>query len=266
MNGSVEFDANPPGHAPLKLVRRFYDAWNAGDVAGAAGLLSPAVRWESFGTSPPADRPEGLRATLAGGSSGGTWMLSPVTIDLLVCVVDHVIAFSRRSRAQGDAEVERLEVWTVHEGRAVHYRGYPLDDGLAVLSQTTGSRRLEAVCRGVLAFNRGDVDGWVQLFEPHVEFISAEHDVRRGHAGICAHAKELDAPWPDQRLDDVQILAESTNALVISAVHHLHDASRGPRSAEPLNLVIEFEGDRARRVTGHATPTDALSAAAGTGA
>jgi ketosteroid isomerase-like protein len=157
-------------------------------------------------------------------------------------------------------------VWTLHAGKAVHYRGYPLHEGLAVLSQTTGSRRLQAVCRGVHAFNCGDADGWAQLFEPDVEFVSVEQDVRRRHASMRAYAEELTALWPGQRLDDVQILAESTNALVISAVHQLHDSSRGPRVAEPLNLVIVFEGDRALRAIGHATPEDALSAAAGTGA
>jgi hypothetical protein len=146
----------------------------------------------------------------------------------------------------------------------VHFRGYPLGEGLAVLSQTTGSGRLEAVCRGVLAFNRRDVDGWVRLFDP--EFVSAERDVRRGRAGMRAYANELGALWPGQRLDNVQILAASTDALVITAVHHLHDASRGPRAAEPLNLVIAFEGDRARRVSGHSTPEEALAAAARTGA
>lgn len=265
MNGSADFEASPAARAPLKVVRCLYDSWNAGDVAGAAELLSRAVRWESFGASTPVEGPQGLHATLAGGSSGGTWTRSPVTVDLLVCVVDHVIAFSRRISAHGEAEAERLEVWTVRDGKVVHYRGYPLDEGLAVLSQTTGSGRLEAVCRGVLAFNRGDVDGWVQLFEPDVEFVSGERDVRRAHAGMRAH-KERGTRWPGQRLDDVQILAESTNALVLLAVHHLHDASHGPRAAEPLNLVITFEGDRARRVSGHATPEEALSAAAGTGA
>jgi ketosteroid isomerase-like protein len=219
-------------------VRRLYEAWNAGDVASAAALLSPAVRWESFGTASPPDGPDGLRTTLA----GGTWMRSPVTIDLLVGVVDHVIAFTRR---QG--EVERLEVWTLHEGKAVHYRGFPLDEGLAVLSETTGSRRLEAVCRGVLDFNRGDVDGWLRLFDADVEFASAE----------------LGAPRPGQRLDDVQILAESPGALVLSAVSHTTHAAP---VAQPLNLVLAFEGERARRVTGHATPGEALSAAARTSA
>jgi ketosteroid isomerase-like protein len=226
MNESAGFEST---REPLEVVRRLYLAWNAGDVAGAAELLSPAVRWESFGASPPEEGPQGLEATLAG-SSHGTWM----TIDLLVCVVDHVIAFTRRGSPHGDAEAERLEVWTLHDGRAVHYRGYPLDEGLAVLSETTGSRRLEALCRGVLAFNRGDVDGWLQLL-----LVSAE---------------------PGQRLDDVRVLAESDDALVVSALHHLRDSGR---LAERLNLVIAFEGDRARRVVRHATREDAIAAAAG---
>lgn len=265
MNGSAESEANPAARAPLAVVRRLYDAWNAGDVAGAAALLSPAVRWESFDTSRPVDAPQGMPATLAGGSSGGTWRLSPVTVELLLCVVDHVIALSRRSGPQGEADAQRLELWTLRDGTAVHYRGYPLDEGLAVLSETTGSRRLEAVCRGVLAFNRGDVDGWVGLFDPNVAFVSAEQDVWRGHAGMRAYAEELGGLSPGQRLDDVQILAESANALVISAVHHRDDASRGLQTGEPINLVIAFEGDRARHVSGHTTPEAALSAAAGTG-
>lgn len=108
------------------------------------------------------DGPQDLQPTLAGGASGGTWMLSPLTVDLLVCVVDHVIALSRPTGPHGESEPERLEVWTLRDGKAAHYRGYPLDAELAVPSQMAGSRRLEAVCRGVLAFNRRDADGWVQ--------------------------------------------------------------------------------------------------------
>jgi hypothetical protein len=131
MNGSAEFEANAAVREPLKVVRRLYDASNARDVAGAAELLSPAVRWASFGKSPPVDGPQDLQATLAGGASGGTWMLSPLTVDLLACVVDHVIALSRPTGPHGEAEPERLEVWTLRDGKAVHYRGYPLEAGLA---------------------------------------------------------------------------------------------------------------------------------------
>ena len=242
-------------------MRDLYDAWNTGDVAGAAQLLSPAVRWETFGGSGALSGREGLQTTLAGASSGGTWQMSPVTIDALVRVVEHVIAFTRRRGSDG--ERERLEVWTVHDGAAVHYRGFPLEEGVAVLTETTGSRRLEAVCRGVLAFNRGDSDGWIALFDPDVEFITAEHEVWRGHAGMRAYTEQLAELWPSRRLDDVEILAESATALVISAVQHLENAAHRLRVAESLHLVMAFEGGRARRVSGHSTAEAALAAARG---
>jgi hypothetical protein len=222
-----------PAHGPLTDIRRLYDAWNAGDVARAAALLSPTVTWESFGATP-----HGLQAATLAGGSGGTWRLSPVAIDLLVGVGRHVIAFSRRGGAQGD-EAERLEVWTVRDGKADHYRGYPLDEGLAVLRATTGDGKLEVACRAVLAFNRGDRAGFVEYFE----------------ADARSYAERLGG----RRLDDVRVLAETFDALVISAVHHADEAS-GP---QPLHLVISFAGNHARRVTPHPTPEAAVSAAAG---
>jgi hypothetical protein len=206
---------------PLTSIRGLYDAWNAGHVARAAALLSPTITWESFGASP-----HGLQeATLAGGS-GGTWRLSPVAIDLLVGVGIHVIAFSRRSVAPEGGEAPRLEVWTVRDGKADHYRGYPLQDGLAVLRETTGDRKLDLACRALLAFNRGEPGGLL--------------------------AERLGG----RRLDDVRVLAETFEALVISAAHH-----DGPGDLRPLHLVIGFADDRVRSVDPHPTAAAAVAAA-----
>ena len=144
-----------------------------------------------------------------------------------------MIAFSRRS----GAEPERIEIWTLRDGKAVHYRGYPLDEGLAVLTATTGSRKLEIACRAMLAFNRGDRNGWVHRFE----------------AEGRAFAEQLGG----QRLDDVEVLGETFEALVVSAVHH-HDEA----SAAPLHLVVTFAGEKAHRVVAHPTAEAALAAAA----
>jgi hypothetical protein len=221
-------------HEPLALIRRLYDAWNAGDVATAAELLSPDVQWESFGGAQAAG-PHAIQATLAGGSggSGGTWQLTAVAIDLLVAVLDHVIAFNRRS----GAEPERIEIWTLRDGKAVHYRGYPLDDGLAVLSATTRSRKLEVVSRAVLAFNRGDRAGWADFFE--------------------GEGREFAERLSGQRLDDVKVLGETFEALVVSATYH-----HGESAQAPVNLVITFAGDKARRAVVEATPEAALASAA----
>ena len=44
----------------------------------------------------------------------------------------------------------------MRDGKAEHYRGYPLEEGLAVLRATTGDGKLDIACRALLAFNRGD--------------------------------------------------------------------------------------------------------------
>lgn len=203
-------------------IRRLYEAWNAGNVARAAALLSPTITWESFGATP-----HGLQeATLAGGS-GGTWRLSPVRIELLVGAGKHVIAFTRRTGEPGSPAAERLEVWTVRDGKADHYRGYPLEEGFAVLRATTGDGKLDIACRALLAFNRGDR---ASLF-----------------------AEQLGG----RRLDDVRVLGETFDALVISALHHTGEDG-DPR---PLYLVIGFADEHARRVIPHPTPEAAMMAA-----
>ncbi len=212
---------------PLALIRRLYDAWNSGDVATAAEVLAPDVRWDTFGGA----KANAMQQTLAGGS-GGTWHLTAVAVDLLVGIEDHVLAFSRRT----GAAPERIEIWTLKDGRAVHYRGYPLDDGLAVLSETTGSRKLELVCRAVVAFNRGDKAGWMRIFTG---------DGR-------AFAQRLEGT----RLDDIRVLGETFDALVLSAAYH-HGGQ-----VTPVHLLLTFAGERARRVEPYPTAADALDAAA----
>jgi hypothetical protein len=212
---------------PLALIRRLYDAWNSGDVAAAAEVLAPDVRWDTFGAA----KASAMQQTLAGGS-GGTWHLTAVSVDLLVAIEDHVLAFSRRS----GAAPERMEIWTLRDARAVHYRGYPLDEGLAVLSETTGSRKVALVCRALLAFNRGDKPGFLRIFTGEGR----------------AFAQRLEGA----RLDDVQVRGETFEALVLSAAYH-HGGQ-----VTPVDLVLTFAGERVRRADPHATPEAALEAAA----
>ena len=53
-------------HEPLALIRRLYDAWNSGDVATAAEVLAPDVRWDTFGAA----KANSMQQTLAGEHAG----------------------------------------------------------------------------------------------------------------------------------------------------------------------------------------------------
>lgn len=214
----------------LAPVRALYEAWNSGSVAAAANVLSPTVRWENFGDATPVEGVQGLHVTLAGPSTGGTMMLSPVVVEVLVELGRHVIAVTRRT--QGTEQRSRLEVWTVDYGVIVRYRGYPVEEGLAVLTETTGSRRLETLLRDLAAFNCGDSHGWPATI-----------------AGTS----------PGARLDDVTVLTDAPGMLVITAV-------RTPGDAAPLNLALEFAAGRVQRVSGYPTVDQALAAAAATAA
>jgi ketosteroid isomerase-like protein len=210
----------------LGVVRLLYDAWNSGGVARAANLLAPDVRWENFGDAKPVEGLEGLHVTLAGPATGGTMMLSPVVVDLLIGVGDHVVGCTRRTQGPQTDERSRVEVWTVHEGKIHRYRGYPFEEGLAVLTESSGSRHLERLCRDLAAFNRHEAAGWPAT---------------------------VAGSGPDARLDDVELLTDSADALVVSAVRAVGDPT-------PLGLVLAFEGDRIQRVSGHPTAEAALAA------
>jgi hypothetical protein len=214
-----------PDARPLEIVNRLYEAWNAGSVALAAQLLAPDVRWDNFGEPRPVEGVEGLHATLAGQGGGGTMILSPVRVDLLVGAGHHVLGCARREDV-GD-ERERFEVWTVVEGRVTRYRGYPVEEGLEVVTESTGSGRLATLCRDVAAFNRRQAGGWPAMV-----------------AGA----------GPGRRLDHIEVLADGPDRLVISAV-------RSPGAAVPLILLLAFEGNAVQRVAGYPSAAEALAVA-----
>ena len=56
---------------PLALIRRLYDAWNVGDVATAAEVLAPDVRWDTFGAR-EGDRRDAADARAAARAGRGT--------------------------------------------------------------------------------------------------------------------------------------------------------------------------------------------------
>ena len=247
-----------PVAPPLTVVRELYAAWGRGDFAAAAAKLDPAVKWESFKQGKPDSDPDAMLSTTVGGAgSGATFVFEAVDVELLAGAGDHAIAFASRGKPRPGKENERLEVWTVREGRVVRFRGFPREEGLRTLAATTGLRRLETLCRGLASYNRRDVEGWVKLFHREARIILGPTEVWDGRDGVRRFVDDQERMRPGARIDDVQVVGETHFGLVVSA-----QITASEHFPEPLHLVVSYGGDKVAWIAAHPTAEQARAAAA----
>jgi uncharacterized protein len=176
-----------------------YDAWNRGETGVLDEVLDPDMGWEvEFGA---------LEAGQHRGAEGfqgfvGSWLESfaefRIEPQLLVQAGDTVIVVAhQRGRGQGSGipvEATVVHVWTIRDGKAVRWWGpRTLDDAL----DSIGDERLRLTLRSYEAFNRGDLDQALAIFDPeiiwHTYLVPGPGGgTYRGHDGV----REL---WADAR-------------------------------------------------------------------
>jgi ketosteroid isomerase-like protein len=112
--------------------------------------------------------------------------------------------------------------------------------------------------RSMEAWNRGDFETWIELYDPDVEWLSLVEEYR-GHAGLRQAWQSLRREMQIEiRFDDVRDLAGSLLAL---------GEVRGTGPSTGLNLdrelaaIVEFRAGRAVRITDFPTRADGLEAA-----
>jgi ketosteroid isomerase-like protein len=147
-----------------------YEAWNRGEFDVLADALDPDIQWQpNF---------QALESGVHRGAAGfkefvGSWLESfdefRIQPELLVQGGDRVIVVARQAgRGHGsgvELEARVVHVWTVHGGKAVGWWGpRTLDEALAAL----GDERAKIVLRGYEAFNCGELDEAIEMFDREV--------------------------------------------------------------------------------------------------
>ena len=126
---------------------------------------------------------------------------------------------------------------------------------------------VETIDRAVDAFNRRDIDDFLALIAPDVEFVPAVVVMEgryRGHDGARRWWRDLFAVFPDWRATaDVRPVGRLTLAAIRVSGH-------GGESGAPVDQTIwqvaAFAPDgRVARMANHATEADALRTAEGWG-
>jgi ketosteroid isomerase-like protein len=129
------------------------------------------------------------------------------------------------------------------------------------------TEHVEAFNRAVAAYNRRDIDAFVEAFDPEVEWHSltqtmfgGEQSVYRGHRGIREGVQDMDEALAELQVECSEIQDLGERIVVIGRVRGRGRAS-GAQIESPINWVVEFGGGRVTRMRDYLDPKDALAAA-----
>jgi ketosteroid isomerase-like protein len=126
---------------------------------------------------------------------------------------------------------------------------------------------VEAFKRAVAAYNRRDIDTFVDAFDPEVEWYSltqvmfgGEQAVYRGHPGIREGVSDIDEALAEMQIEcsEIQELAET---LVVIGRVRGHGRASGVQLDSPINWVVDFRGGRITRMKDYLDAKNALEAA-----
>jgi ketosteroid isomerase-like protein len=120
----------------VEIVRRAFEAWNAGEPEAAVELLDPDIAWHLPPNFPDAEGWRGRAAVVEGlASVTGSWDEFRVEVQELIEAGDRVVALVR---FHGRAAITGLDlggvsvdgqVWTLRDGKAVDVQMYNGTDG-----------------------------------------------------------------------------------------------------------------------------------------
>ena len=124
---------------------------------------------------------------------------------------------------------------------------------------------VDKVRRSLDAWNRGDVDGWLEAAHPEIEWVSeiaqrieGSETVYRGGAEMRRYWNEWHALW-DVAIETTEIFDLGDTVVVLANIRTRGEAS-GVDLEEPLAYVFQFEDGLARHVRSYFDQQQALKA------
>ena len=126
---------------------------------------------------------------------------------------------------------------------------------------------VEAFKRGIAAWNRGDIDATLEVFDPEVEWrptfqrlLGGDTAVYRGRHGVREFLQDLDETWAELPIEITEIrdLGER-----IVAIGHLRGRGKqsGAELESSIGYVVEFKNGKVIRMDDYLDHQEALEAA-----
>ena len=139
--------------------------------------------------------------------------------------------------------------------------GFGRDTGRAMSQEN-----VEAVKRGLDAYNRRDVEALLEEADPEVEWhpallapLEGEPTVYRGHEGIRKFFRDVDDVLAEIKVEYSDIRDLGDRVLAIGRLHTRGNQS-GAVSESPIASVSDFKNGKTIRVRTYLDPNEALEA------
>jgi ketosteroid isomerase-like protein len=126
---------------------------------------------------------------------------------------------------------------------------------------------VEAFRRAIEAYNRRDIDAFLEAIDPEVELqgalqalLEGEAKVYRGHEGVRQWVRDIDEALAGIRLELPEIRDLGDRIVAIGRLHARGQAS-GAETESPFGCVVEWKNGKATRVLSFLDRREALEAA-----
>jgi ketosteroid isomerase-like protein len=126
---------------------------------------------------------------------------------------------------------------------------------------------VETVKRAIDAYNRRDIDGFLEEFDPAAEWrplnqvmFGTEATVYRGHEGVRKFVREVDDAFAEAQLECGESRDLGERIVVIGRVRTRGKAS-GAQTESPIAWLVEFRNGKVTLMRDYLNPKEALEAA-----
>jgi ketosteroid isomerase-like protein len=126
---------------------------------------------------------------------------------------------------------------------------------------------VRAFNRAIAAYNRRDVDAFLEAFDPMAEthpltlaMFGQEATVYRGHEGIRQFIRDVDEVLPGLQVEPLEA-RDLGERVVASGRLRARGRASGAEIESPISWVVEFKDGRVIRMSDYLDPKEALEAA-----
>jgi ketosteroid isomerase-like protein len=126
---------------------------------------------------------------------------------------------------------------------------------------------VEAFRRAIDAYNRRDIEAFLEVFDPMVEthpltlaMFGQEATMYRGHEGIRQFIQDVDEALPQMQVEQLEI-RDLGERIVASGRLHARGRTSGAEIESPVGWLVDFKDGRVIRMRDYLNFTEALEAA-----